>query len=456
MKFDAQLEKFKQKLNKISPTFCVAKWKQVTIHLESGLTHSCHHPRAHVVPLDELRENVSALHNTKFKKRMRKDMLEGKIVPECEYCNRVERSETNNCSDRIYKSMDHWAEKYIDEIVDCPWDYDIFPSYFEVSFSSVCNCACIYCSQTFSTGWVNEVKKYGGYPTNVASRSCHDTPPAKYMGKKYNPYIDAFWKWWPELYKNLHTFRITGGEPLLSKDTFKILDYIIENPRPDLEFYINSNFCVNPKIFNKFLDKYKQISKNHKHVGIYTSCEAKGKKADYIRTGLNYEEWLNNCRRYLSEIPNSSLYLMCTYNILSVTSFKDFLEDILNLKKEFLTKVYIDVPVLMNPVYLQANILTRDFLQYVEDCITYMYKNLDIATWPPLCGNRFFRGEILKLKRIYDMLNQKLSYKGNESFRKDFAIFIDEHDRRYGTNFLEVFPEYKEFYNKCRDLYYRG
>ena len=32
-----------------------------------------------------------------------------------------------------------------------------------------------------------------------------------------NPYTDAFWKWWPELYRDLHTFRITGGEPLLQK-----------------------------------------------------------------------------------------------------------------------------------------------------------------------------------------------------------------------------------------------
>ena len=35
------------------------------------------------------------------------------------------------------------------------------------------------------------------------------------------------------LYRDLHTFRITGGEPLLSKDTFKVLDYIIEEGKPN-------------------------------------------------------------------------------------------------------------------------------------------------------------------------------------------------------------------------------
>ena len=48
-----------------------------------------------------------------------------------------------------------------------------------------------------------------------------------------NPYTEAFWKWWPDLYKDLNTFRITGGEPLLSKDTWKVLDYIIETETPN-------------------------------------------------------------------------------------------------------------------------------------------------------------------------------------------------------------------------------
>ena len=40
-----------------------------------------------------------------------------------------------------------------------------------------------------------------------------------------NPYVDAFWRWWPDLYKDLHTFRITGGEPLMSQDTWKVFRF---------------------------------------------------------------------------------------------------------------------------------------------------------------------------------------------------------------------------------------
>ena len=240
-----KLKELKKELDKISPTFCVAKWKQSTVHLESGLTHSCHHPGAHIIPLNELEKNVTALHNTIYKKGLRKAMLEGKIVDECEYCNRIERTSKSSISDRVYKSNEPWAKKYIPEIISNTWDYDVFPSYFEVSFSSTCNCKCMYCSPRFSTSWVNEIKKYGGYPTSISSRDFEDSPPPQYLGSLDNPYIKAFWKWWPELYKKLKVFRITGGEPLLDKNTFKIIDFLIKNPKTNLEFGINSNLCIN-------------------------------------------------------------------------------------------------------------------------------------------------------------------------------------------------------------------
>ena len=40
----------------------------------------------------------------------------------------------------------------------------------------------------------------------------------------------------------------------------------------------------------------------------------------------------------------------------------------------------------------------------------------------------------------------------NKNNRRDFKIFVDEHDRRRGTNFLETFPELTEFYNHCSSI----
>ena len=62
-------------LNEKGPGFCLAKWTQVTMHLGVGLTHSCHHPGAHKIPLEEIEKNPGALHNTQFKKEKLSQLL---------------------------------------------------------------------------------------------------------------------------------------------------------------------------------------------------------------------------------------------------------------------------------------------------------------------------------------------------------------------------------------------
>lgn len=449
-----ELYKIRDELNAISPTFCVAKWKQVTIHLESGLTHSCHHPGVHKIPLTNLDSNPSVLHNTPYKKRMRKEMLEGKVVKECGYCNKIDQNSKHTFSDRIYKSKEGWAYKYIPEILEKGWEYDPSPSYLEVSFSKECNCQCIYCSASFSSRWLKDIEKNGAYPTSVFNRDIIENEQVEFE-KKDNPYIKAFWKWFPDIYDSLEFFRITGGEPLLEEDTFNVLDFLIENPKKENNIGINSNLCVNDKLFDRFIDKMKLLSnkkKDRKKLVLYTSCEASNKKANYIRPGLYYEKWLRNCRKFLEEVEHVKLSFMCTYNLLSITSFKDFLNDILSLKKQFPLKIHLDVPYLLNPPYLYGGIITKDFLPYIEESVTFMYKNLDIPEWEFMSGNGFYRFEAQKMKRVYEIIKHRPEDEYVINLRKDFIKFIDEWDKRRNTLFIQTFPEYTKFYDYCKGL----
>ena len=52
------------KLNEVSPSFCLAKWFNVSIHLPTGKTHSCYHPDAHAIPLEEIKIIFIHLHTT--------------------------------------------------------------------------------------------------------------------------------------------------------------------------------------------------------------------------------------------------------------------------------------------------------------------------------------------------------------------------------------------------------
>ncbi len=463
---------FKNKLNSVSPSMCIAKWQQVTIHLQTGRTHSCHHPSSHNIPLEEIKIDVSALHNTKFKKDQRKLMLSGNRPSECDYCWRVEdmASDDNVFSDRITKSSDSWALPYLDQISKSTGDENINPSYLEVSFSNTCNFKCSYCSPEISSKWVEEANQYGPYPTSNSYNGVEwlsKTGRMPISERNNNPYVDAFWEWWPNLYPDLKVLRVTGGEPLLTKNTFKMLEYVLENPRPDLELNINSNLCIPDNLYDKFITLMKKIiDKNAvKNFKLYTSCEAVGQKAEYIRYGLDYNKWLDNCYKFMELVPNSKLTIMSTYNALSVTSFKHFLKDVYDLKTAYWSEadrhpISLDVPYLRWPDHLSIQILTDEYLKLIEDQVTYMYQNLQQDSWPPSGGGRgFYAYEINRMERTYYVLDHRIKHLGTIhsedkllTNRKDFVLFVDEHDRRRGTNFLKTFPEMEDFYNHCKKI----
>ena len=253
--FYRSAEDIKVQLDSVSPSFCLAKWNQVSLHLPTGLNNSCYHPPLHKMELG----TPSALHNTQHKKEMRKLMLEGVRPSECQYCWNIE--DTGHMSDRHYRSGEPWAQMDFDDVVNAPWDADKNPRYVEVNFNHNCNLKCSYCSPQFSTAWEKEMKQHGAWPTSKP----HNAPEHFEINpciphSKYNPYVEAFWEWWPDLYKDLKHFRMTGGEPMMDKNTHRVFDYIIDNPKSDLHLNVTSNFSpIDNKLFDKYLDKVKRI-----------------------------------------------------------------------------------------------------------------------------------------------------------------------------------------------------
>jgi len=465
IEYKEYLKKVKAGMDKVSPTICLAKWKQVTLHLHNGHNHSCHHPKTHKSPLEEVEIDCTALHNTKFKKQQRQLMMEGNRPGECDYCWRVEDASSGKdvYSDRITKSSAAWAKDFKDEILANPLG-NTNPSHLEINFSNTCNLRCSYCSPEVSSRWMEEIRQHGGYPTstnfnNLQNIMNQDKMPI--LEREYNPYVEAFWKWWPDLYKDLRVVRVTGGEPLLTKNTFKILDYIIEHPNPQLDLNINSNLCVPDELLNKFIEKVKRIQGQGlvKEFVVYTSAEAHGKRAEYIRDGLDYNKWYDNCNRILSEIPNSRLSLMATYNALSVSSFIPMLDDMLKLRNTYNTgedrrnPMDINVSYLRWPWHQTVFILTPDYFKQLEEQVTYMYRNKEHAYWAPLCGYGFYEHEINNMQRLYYVAkDEPRNPQDTLRNRKDFVSFVDEHDKRRGTNFLGTFPEMEEFYKMCKEL----
>ena len=246
-------------------------------------------------------------------------------------------------------------------------------------------------------------------------------------------------------------FRITGGEPLLSRHTFKVLGWLQKNPQKNLELSINSNLGVPQKQFDKFIKLLKPIIEggNIKGHMLHTSLDTWGEQAKYIRYGLDLDIFQKYIDCYLEEISNSSLAIMCTFNALSVVGFRSFLEWILSMRKKNKAnhcRVLLDIPHLQSPEFFSCKILTPDFYPIIENHISFMEKNTD--------ENKGFQiAEIQKLERILNWMKANKDCKNLEQHRRDFYLFFTQYDQRRKTNFLEVFPEMKDFYLYCKKVY---
>jgi organic radical activating enzyme len=355
-------------------------------------------------------------------------MLNRSRPAECNYCWRVE--DQGSISDRVTKSFTPWSRRYFKEIITSGANADI-PKYVEVSFDNTCNLKCSYCGPDYSSKWVEDLSKHGDWP------NYHKKDNFVLIKNEDNPYVEAFWQWWPELSKELHTFRITGGEPLINKNTFKILDWLIENPNKNLNLGINSNLMIPKRILKQLTDRLKKLTVGS--LTVHASCDAYGTAAEYARHGLDYDQWVDNCQYLLSEVPNLKLNIMVTYNIFSVTTFESFLKDVVKLKtKKWYQRqrVSMSIAYLRDPEFLSIWTLPPDYVKFIEEQVVYMKTN------------KFTTKEVNQLERLIPLFVQDQTVRN--SLQKQFVNFVDEHDKRRGSNFLKAIPTLSEFYKLCK------
>lgn len=435
---------------------CLAKWKQVSLHLPTGLNNSCYHPPLHAIDPAPLKDNPGALHNTEHKKQQRVIMLKHERPGECSYCWTQE--DLGNLSDRHYRSGEPWAAEDYEKIVNSTGtEDDVIPSYVEVNFNHACNLSCSYCSPQFSSTWQTEVDKWGGYPTTpIHNDASHFTGRNRPIpAREDNPYVEAFWRWWPELYPHLKHFRMTGGEPLMDKNTYRVFDYVLALPKPDLHLNVTSNFSVEDSLFEKYIGYVKRLcDTNIEHFMQYVSLDTGiAEQAEYIRHGLNFQRAAHNVNRYLAEVPyRNSLTFIITMNNLSVVGLQQQLDWILRLRQSYsktYQRVWFDTPLLRQPAWQSLQILPEVYVGVLERVADWMELNLETAD-KPFQGFKDY--EVQRMRRDIDWMKagSKLDKEYIKTQRANFYNFFNEHDKRRKTDFLLAFPEMKEFWNECK------
>jgi organic radical activating enzyme len=434
-----------------SESFCGAKWYNATVWLGSGMTTSCHHPLPHKIDPIAVQTNPKLLHNTPEKKEQRRKMQCGERPSGCEYCWKIEDMGSDYISDRVYKSKIYTNEE-LDDAFGRDHNEDINLRTLEIAFDRTCNFSCSYCNPAFSSTWVKDLKThgpYGGLQSDGRNHFTHTHDSSQLYGyKEFNPYVEAFFKWWEsDLHKTLQELRVTGGEPLMSADLWKLVEWYKENAnKSKTKLAINSNLGGKQDLIDKLCD----IAPYMPSLDVYTSCEATGESCNYIRDGMDFNIWWDNIRKVRDAGINT--HCMMTVNALCLQTLPDLIDKILTERMESQNKEFavFSLNILRFPSFQSCLVLP----QHIRNICAFRLEQLQ-KKWAPKYLNRshaMHQFEEGQLTRLIEYL-RTVEKPHNEAFEmprlhNDFKQFYNQYDIRRNKNFTKTFPELESWYEE--------
>jgi MoaA/NifB/PqqE/SkfB family radical SAM enzyme len=193
----------------------------------------------------------------------------------------------------------------------------------QIAFGNFCNYKCRYCYPRYSTEWNKDAK--------LLKKDWHEN-------KEFNHLTDIVMterqtydyekKIIEELKKqdlsNVRDIGIFGGEPFLSRHWEQFVELLNEKANlSKIKIQINSNFSIFPK------EKIINLLTKFRKVDLRASIEAKGSLAEYIRSGLVWNTFENNVKKWQEVAKhNKSIQLRVhmAHNIYSINKLLEFEE----------------------------------------------------------------------------------------------------------------------------------
>lgn len=224
-----------------------------------------------------IREGIESAFNSKEMKNLRKDMMNGVRNKVCDVCYKQEDLSLESSRDRFNKGLEfkQYEMPEVGEDFSVPSDFQ----YIDIRFSNLCNFKCIMCTHEFSSQWYEDM----GF-------SLYD--PSEYQRnntKIINISDNILDELIPHLSK-LKRIYFAGGEPLIMKENYNLLSFLIKNNPSDISLHYNTNLSTlsyQGKSYMKLWEKFKRV-----HLAI--SCDGIGKVGEYQRVGFKTKKLMKN------------------------------------------------------------------------------------------------------------------------------------------------------------------
>lgn len=392
---------------------CAYKWAWSTVYLTDAETKSCYHNPPQPLTLD----NFDNFHNLEQKIQDRQDMLDGKWPKGCAYCEKAESIGVK--SDR--QIVNELPNIIPIEVLKNKNEIVVSPRIVEVGFGNTCNCSCIYCGPSSSSKLQSEINKFGEFK--------HNSINIKQFTKNNDRYADMvkkFWNWLDMNCQSLERLGVLGGEPFLMPETFQLLEFFDSHPAPNLKLNFVTNLNVPEHLVDSAIITWERlvVEKKLKRIDIVASLDTWGDSAEYIRHGLNLDLWEKNFLKMLNS-PAIYLGVNATITNLSIQEMPDLIKKWLGWNQT--RPVALHSSRVFKPSFLAPEVLPYALNQFA---LTEVLELMPSDTWL----NKWCKDRLAGASNIMEN-----SPNGNIALMKDLRVYLNELDRRRGTDWRKTF-----------------
>lgn len=423
----------------VSDTFCILPWTHLMVQPNGNIQPCCMTP--HDMPIGNTKEDtLEEVWNGFVMKNIRKKMFKGERPMLCNRCYLME--DNGAISPRV--NMTEKFESEIEQMIantdrETGHNGDFSLKYWDFRFSNICNFKCRMCGTFASSKWVDDEmaihgKSHNGL-MNFRSESKEDI-----MG-----YVDRFINDVQEIY-------FAGGEPLIMDEHYIILEKLIKAGRTNVILRYNTNFSHIK--FKKWdlVKLWEPFIKNPDgRVQLFASLDAVGDVAELARHGTVWENVHNNIKSAID--LGVEVFVSPTISILNVFHVTDLFDTIIKLGIKPSYIVFNNF--LTDPQCYDIRILPDELKDQLMTKLETYHKNL-----PKLFEGQRWQGALgayqnaigsaigawvnfLYSEMNVDLLQLQIS-------RRELLRVTTILDVRRNENFLDVNPQYKEWFDEIR------
>ena len=401
-----------------SKSFCMLPWVHMHAFPDGRAYPCCLSEYWH--PVGDLRKNtMEEVWNQTPYKTMRTNMLADKPCKECTKCY---EQEANGFFSMRYDSNRNYGH-LINEVKNTQSDGthpEFKIRYWDVRFSNLCNFSCRSCGPIFSSNWYNDhVKLYNRKP-DVLGR---DMLRVEYTAGDEDAMLEQMVPHIPYL----EQVYFAGGEPLIMKEHYFMLEKLIEHGKTDVRIQYNTNFSE-----LAFKDKHVfDYWKHFKNVSVGASLDASGTRAELMRRGTDWAQTVKNRQRMIEEVPHVDFYVSSTVSAMNVLHIVDFHKEWTELG--LIKAKDWNINICQSPDWYRIDLLPTEFK---KNKVIPAYEN-HIAWLEP-------QDSLKRATTGYKSLINLLKANDASHLLPRFKEEISKLDQVRNENFWITFPELKE------------